>query len=200
MPFVAILMGILIAFLFAQDKNDISANILSGLVVWSCRIRFIFRIESKHICIPSREKKRAKKKQKPKKRTCQKQRTEEKQQALNSFNGKGDDFGTIYLDAGHGGKDGGASANGIKEKDITLKIVLKMKKMLEAYECRVELSREKDEYMTLDARTDKANLLRADCLISVHCNSATTPSAKGFESYRFPTANTATTAFQKLIA
>lgn len=106
---------------------------------------------------------------------------------------------TIYLDAGHGGKDGGASANGIKEKDITLKIVLKMKKMLEAYECRVELSREKDEYMTLDARTDKANLLRADCLISVHCNSATTPSAKGFESYRFPTANTATTAFQNVL-
>ena len=32
MPFVSILMGILIAFLFSQDKNDISGNILSGLL------------------------------------------------------------------------------------------------------------------------------------------------------------------------
>ena len=106
---------------------------------------------------------------------------------------------TIYLDAGHGGKDGGASANGIKEKDITLKIVLKMKKLLEQYECRVELSRETDVYMTLDERTDKANLLRADCLISVHCNSASTSSARGFESYRFPTANSATTSMQNVL-
>ena len=106
---------------------------------------------------------------------------------------------TIYLDAGHGGKDGGAASNGIVEKNIALKIVLKMKKLLEAYVCRVELSREKDEFISLDARTDKANLLKVDCLVSVHVNSASTKSARGFESYRFTGASSATTAFQNIM-
>src|SRR5699024_8171718 len=40
--------------------------------------------------------------------------------------------GTIVIDAGHGGSDPGASGNGLKEKDITLDVSKRVKKMLES--------------------------------------------------------------------
>ncbi len=106
----------------------------------------------------------------------------------------------IYLDAGHGGTDGGASKNGIKEKDIVLKLVLKMKKLLgEFQDVRVETSRETDVFLTLDQRTQEANKLNADVLVSVHINSATGTSARGFESYIYPNSGSPTTAFQNVM-
>jgi N-acetylmuramoyl-L-alanine amidase len=106
----------------------------------------------------------------------------------------------IYLDAGHGGTDGGASSNGIKEKDIVLKLVKKMKAMLGNYQnVRVETTRETDVFLSLDERTKKANNLNADVLVSVHCNSATQTSAKGFESYIYPNSGASTVAFQNVM-
>jgi N-acetylmuramoyl-L-alanine amidase len=106
----------------------------------------------------------------------------------------------IYLDAGHGGTDGGASKNGIKEKDIVLKLVLKMKKMLGEYQnVKVETTRETDVFLSLDERTRKANNLNADVLVSVHCNSATQTSARGFESYIYPNSGASTVAFQNVM-
>ena len=106
---------------------------------------------------------------------------------------------TIFLDAGHGGKDGGASANGLKEKDIVLKIVKEIEKQLNDYECRVEMSRESDVFLSLNERTNKANLLKCDCLVSVHVNSAKNITARGFETYRFPNSGQSTIAFQNLM-
>jgi N-acetylmuramoyl-L-alanine amidase len=106
----------------------------------------------------------------------------------------------IYLDAGHGGKDSGASSNGIKEKDIVLKLVKKMKALLGAYQgVTVATTRETDVFLSLDERTQKANKLNADVLLSIHCNSATDSSAKGFESYRYPNAGASTIAFQNVL-
>jgi len=106
----------------------------------------------------------------------------------------------IYLDAGHGGADGGASSNGIKEKDIVLKLVKKMKELLLQYEnVTVATTRETDIYLPLDKRTEKANNMDADILLSIHCNSAPSTSAKGFESYRYPKAGTSTIAFQNVL-
>lgn len=76
----------------------------------------------------------------------------------------------IYLDAGHGGTDSGAIGNGLKEKDLTLKIVLKIKKLLEDYKVDVRLSRSTDKTVSLVARTDDANKWGADYLVSVHIN------------------------------
>ena len=106
----------------------------------------------------------------------------------------------IYLDAGHGGHDGGASANGIKEKDIVLKIVKKMKSLLNEYQnVDMNFTRETDVFMSLSERTKKANNWNADCYVSIHINSATNTTARGFESFRHPNAGSSTTAFQNVM-
>lgn len=40
----------------------------------------------------------------------------------------------IFIDPGHGGNDPGAVANGLKEKDLTLKIAKKIQSLLSEYE------------------------------------------------------------------
>jgi N-acetylmuramoyl-L-alanine amidase len=106
----------------------------------------------------------------------------------------------IYLDAGHGGKDGGAAANGIKEKDMVLDICKRIEKGLNDYEdVQVIQSRTSDTFLELSERTKKANNADADVLLSIHCNAATSTSAKGFESFIYPNAGSATVAFQNVL-
>jgi N-acetylmuramoyl-L-alanine amidase len=106
----------------------------------------------------------------------------------------------IFIDLGHGGKDGGAAANGILEKDIVLKLGKKMQALLKNYkDVEVMLSRSEDVFLSLDARTDKANNWAADVLCSVHVNSAEDVSASGFESFRYPNSNAGTVAFQNIM-
>ena len=80
----------------------------------------------------------------------------------------------IILDAGHGGNDGGTQANGknsdVFEKDINLAVVLRMKTLLEEQGVDVLLTRETDETMSLDERTEMANSKEADLFVSIHCN------------------------------
>lgn len=106
----------------------------------------------------------------------------------------------IFLDSGHGGKDGGAANNGILEKDIVLKLVKKMESLLKGYQnAEVMLSRSSDVFLSLDERTSKANNWGADVLLSVHINSAADASANGFETYRYTNTNSSTVAFQNMI-
>jgi N-acetylmuramoyl-L-alanine amidase len=107
----------------------------------------------------------------------------------------------IFIDLGHGGKDTGAIGNDLYEKDVVLDIGMRIKKGLSAYkDAQILLSREKDEYLTLDERTDKANAWGADVLISIHDNSATEKSAKGFESYIYSgNISSGTIAFQNVL-
>lgn len=106
----------------------------------------------------------------------------------------------IYLDGGHGGKDNGAAGNGIKEKDINLDICLRIEAGLNAYEdVEVLQTRTTDIFLSLDARTKKANNANADVLLSIHCNSATSGAARGFESHIFPNSGAATSAFQNVL-
>lgn len=106
----------------------------------------------------------------------------------------------IYLDGGHGGKDGGAAGNGIKEKDIVLEITKRIKAGLEEYQnTEVLMTRETDIFLSLDERTRRANAANADVFVSVHCNSAAATAARGFESYIYPNSDAATAAFQNVI-
>jgi N-acetylmuramoyl-L-alanine amidase len=106
----------------------------------------------------------------------------------------------IYLDAGHGGTDSGALGNGIKEKDIVLKLMKKIKALLGNYQnVKIATTRETDVFLPLTERTKKANNLNADVFLSIHCNSATSSSAKGFESFRYPKAGSSTIAFQNVL-
>jgi len=90
----------------------------------------------------------------------------------------------VFLDPGHGGSDSGAVANGLKEKDLTLKIALATEKYLkEKYQdVSVKLSRRTDKKISLSARADMANEWRADFFVSIHINAG---GGTGFESYIF---------------
>lgn len=92
---------------------------------------------------------------------------------------------TVVIDAGHGGKDGGATYSNVKEKDIVLLIAKALgKRINEAYpEIRVIYTRDKDVFIELHKRAEIANKNRADLFISIHCNAAKSVSACGTETF-----------------
>lgn len=90
----------------------------------------------------------------------------------------------VVLDAGHGGKDPGKHAkSGLKEKDIALKVVLGIGKILEKeHDIKVVYTRKTDVFVDLFKRGKIANDANADLFVSVHCN-AHTSQAYGSETY-----------------
>jgi N-acetylmuramoyl-L-alanine amidase len=92
---------------------------------------------------------------------------------------------TIVIDAGHGGTETGAiGPGGLQEKDITLQIARKLSAALtKNMACRVVLTRDSDEVISLDDRTSVANHEKADLFLSVHANSSRLPGAHGSETY-----------------
>jgi N-acetylmuramoyl-L-alanine amidase len=107
----------------------------------------------------------------------------------------------IAVDAGHGGKDPGAvGPHGTREKDIALRIAIRLKRELEKEmpEARVILTRTRDEYLTLVERTAKANAADADIFLSIHCNASPNTRAYGMETYYLD--NTTDRATLKLAA
>jgi len=99
----------------------------------------------------------------------------------------------IVLDPGHGGIDPGAvGKNGLYEKDVTLDISKILKKFIEdSLKIKVLLTRDKDQYLSLKARTSFANRNAADIFISIHCNAAPrNKMASGFETYFLSEART----------
>jgi len=91
----------------------------------------------------------------------------------------------IYVDAGHGGSDPGAVGNGIKEKDITLKIAKKVQAYFNEYKSvSVKMSRTGDTYPTLTQRTNEANAWGADFFLSIHINSG---GGVGYEDFVYTT-------------
>ncbi len=79
---------------------------------------------------------------------------------------------SIVIDPGHGGNDGGTTgANGaIIEKDINLAVSLEVKSLLEKHGVKVILTRDHDDYMSLEERAYFASQTTADLFISLHCN------------------------------
>ena len=90
----------------------------------------------------------------------------------------------VMLDPGHGGQDPGAiSRSGKYEKDLTLKMAKETRTLLEKAGYRVVLTREKDIYITLRGRIEKAHKANADLFISIHADSAASSAAKGLSVY-----------------
>lgn len=91
----------------------------------------------------------------------------------------------IVIDAGHGGKDPGASGKHSREKDIALSVALKTGKLIETNlkDINVIYTRKTDIFPTLNARAKIANNSKADLFISIHCNSNTSSQPKGSETY-----------------
>ncbi len=92
---------------------------------------------------------------------------------------------TICIDPGHGGEDFGAIGRSkLKEKDITLKIGLRLKKLIESKTgLRVIMTRDKDSEVSLNTRASIANNQRAQMFVSIHVNSSFRKSAFGSETY-----------------
>ncbi len=90
----------------------------------------------------------------------------------------------IIIDPGHGGKDPGAIAFGMKEKDIVLDVAKKLAPLLEKeLQCKVVLTRDRDIFIPLEERTAIANTQNGDLFISLHINAHPSPKVRGLETY-----------------
>lgn len=92
---------------------------------------------------------------------------------------------TIVLDPGHGGRDPGAiGPGGTKEKEITLQVALRLKKLIEKeLGLRVVMTRENDTFIKLDERTAMANSAQGKVFISLHCNANKSRRVDGTTTY-----------------
>lgn len=96
--------------------------------------------------------------------------------------------GLIIIDPGHGGRDPGAVANGIQEKDIVLQISLRLGRILQGMGYGVQYTRTTDVEIDLGPRVQLAERLRGDVFVSVHANSLASPNPQisGVETYYMP--------------
>ncbi len=88
----------------------------------------------------------------------------------------------VFIDAGHGGSDPGATGNGLKEKDLTLAISEKVQRILQAKGIEVVMRRTTDTYLDFRKISSVANNSGSDAFASIHINSAS-PNAYGIETY-----------------
>jgi N-acetylmuramoyl-L-alanine amidase len=90
----------------------------------------------------------------------------------------------IVIDAGHGGHDPGASANGIVESELVLDIALRVEALLKKQPgIDVVLTRRTQEFIPLEERTAIANREGADLFLSIHANASRRVAAQGVETY-----------------
>lgn len=88
----------------------------------------------------------------------------------------------VCVDAGHGGRDSGAVNGNTLEKDIALKVALKLYKLIES-DYNVTLTRNKDSYVSLQDRVEISNKFDSDFFVSIHVNSSQAPyTATGIET------------------
>ena len=91
----------------------------------------------------------------------------------------------VYLDAGHGGYDPGASYFGISEKSLTLAIQSRVKAKLESEGYQVVTTRTSDTYVDLTNRSRAANASESDIFVSIHINASGSSAAQGIETYYY---------------
>jgi N-acetylmuramoyl-L-alanine amidase len=90
----------------------------------------------------------------------------------------------IVIDAGHGGAHNGAvSASGVAEKDITLDVSLRLRRLLAAASFDVLMTRDADATLSLERRVAFANANRADLFVSIHVNWIPRPEVRPVETY-----------------
>jgi N-acetylmuramoyl-L-alanine amidase len=91
----------------------------------------------------------------------------------------------VAIDAGHGGKDPGATGKGgVHEKTITLQIARRLEKIVNAQTgMRAVMTRNGDYYLHLRERIAKARDKNADLMISIHADSFPDPRASGSSVY-----------------
>ena len=92
--------------------------------------------------------------------------------------------GTVVIDAGHGGKDPGAtSILGFYEKGINLSVARRVARLLEQRGLRVKMTRTSDYFVELEDRAAIANNLNADLFGSIHSDSFPKSTRRGYTVY-----------------
>jgi N-acetylmuramoyl-L-alanine amidase len=101
------------------------------------------------------------------------------------FAQKGTKIRTVVIDAGHGGKDPGASSKQLREKDVALSVALMVGSYIKAQfsDVKVIYTRKTDQFIPLYERGEIANRNNADLFISIHCNANNSSSIYGAETY-----------------
>lgn len=91
----------------------------------------------------------------------------------------------IAIDAGHGGKDPGARGpRGVLEKDVTLRIARRLAEVIDQEPgMRAYLTRNRDEFLPLRTRMERARAARADLFVSIHADAVRNRSVRGASVY-----------------
>lgn len=92
-------------------------------------------------------------------------------------------FRTVVIDAGHGGRDLGASDSYVYEKHINLDVSRRLERALQQAGFKTVMIRSTDEFVALSERSSKANRYRNAIFVSVHFNSSYKTTAVGIETY-----------------
>jgi len=90
---------------------------------------------------------------------------------------------TIIIDPGHGGESGAISESGLMEKEITLDVALRLRRLMENGPYDVLLTRETDQSVRLDKRVAFANENKGDLFVSIHVNSMEPKTLRALETY-----------------
>ena len=105
---------------------------------------------------------------------------------ITTFGQAKDKIAKIVIDAGHGGSMPGAVGKLCKEKDINLKVALRLGKLISHNfdDVTVFYTRKGDETVEVYKRAEMANKHKADLFISIHCNSVDgKPHVTGIETF-----------------
>jgi N-acetylmuramoyl-L-alanine amidase len=92
----------------------------------------------------------------------------------------------VIIDPGHGGSDPGAiGPTGLKESEVTLKVALHLEELLKKAGIPTYLTRYKDDFISLEGRTNFANQKNGIIFVSIHANSTLNnrPTAIGTETF-----------------
>lgn len=94
----------------------------------------------------------------------------------------------VVIDPGHGGQDPGTiGIGGLQEKDLVLPISLDVAEILKQQGIEVRMTRDTDNFISLQGRTDFANNIDADLFVSIHANAInlSRPDINGLETYYY---------------
>lgn len=94
----------------------------------------------------------------------------------------------VIIDPGHGGDDPGTiGIGGLQEKDLVLPISLDVAEILRKQGIEVIMTRDNDNFISLEGRTNLANDLNADLFVSIHANAInlSRPDVNGLETYYY---------------
>lgn len=90
----------------------------------------------------------------------------------------------VVLDAGHGGEHlGTSSRSGLHEKNLTLDLAQRVRRLLIERGIEVVMTRTGDQTLSLKERAEAANAGRGDIFVSIHLNALKPASVRGIETF-----------------